>query len=267
MNQSTEIDARLAQGTLITRAAAASALQLFRDLDSLDIEPKGLQDWVSNADKSVEDQIRHALVNAFPDDGVIGEEHGTHAGTSGYTWIIDPIDGTSNFINGIPAWCVVLACVYEQQCVCAVICDPVSEETFTASRGQGAWVNDKRLQVSQVNDLREGSLAVGHSTRVSKRATLSILDYLLENGGLFRRSGSGALDLAYVAAGRMIGFVEAHMNAWDCVAALLMIEEAGGHIEPFEMQSMIEQGGRVIACCPGIYSQVLGVAQNAFDDA
>jgi len=265
MNQVDPIGDRLARATNITVDAAAMALAMFHELDKLNIEPKGLQDWVSNADKSVEDKLRAALLEAFPDDGIIGEEHGNVQGHSGFTWVIDPIDGTSNFINGISCWCVVLACIKDDFCVCSVICEPVSGETFTARQGHGAWLNGQAIRVSQASELGEGSLAVGHSSRVAYQPTLVILDYLLSHGGLFRRSGSGALDLAHVAAGRMIGFTELHMNAWDCVAALLMIEEAGGVIEPFELGTMLENGGRVIACCPGVYDEIASVAAPAYD--
>jgi len=248
----------------IVHGAAELALGLFKDRDSLDIEVKGLQDWVSNADKSVEDTIRAALVSAFPDDGIVGEEHGDVNGTSGFIWVIDPIDGTTNFVNGMPGWCVVLACVLDDHTVSAVIRDPVVGETFEATRGCGATLNGKSIRVSAVDSLDQGTLGVGHSTRVPAGQTLRLLTLLLEQNGLFRRSGSGALDLACVAAGRLIGYVEPHMNAWDCIAAILLVEEAGGVVEPFDMSTMIASGGCVIVASPGVYEQVQGMADDAF---
>lgn len=245
-------------------AAAQTALELFQDRDNLNIEVKGLQDWVSNADKSVETQIRAALEEAWPEDSIVGEEHGKVSGTSGYTWVIDPIDGTTNFVNGTPGWCVVLACVKGDETVCAVICDPVSRETFSALKGHGAWVNERRLQVHTATSLDAGTLGVGHSSRVPARQTLDLLAQLLANRGLFRRGGSGALDLAYVAAGRLIGYVEPHMNAWDCLASLLFIEEAGGRVEPFDMAQMLEGGGRVVTACPGVYDEVLALVSASY---
>ena len=258
------IESRFAQAIKMTSDAAQSALQHFQDRDKLNIERKGLQDWVSNADKSVEDQLRSALQLSFPDDAILGEEHGSVQGDSGFTWVIDPIDGTTNFVNGTPGWCVVLACVHENQCMCSVIVDPVSNETFTASRGGGATVNGRTMRINPATELNQGTLGVGHSPRVPARQTLEMLNLLMSREGLFRRSGSGALDLVYVAAGRLVGFVEVHMNAWDCLAALLMIEEAGGIVEPFDMPTMLAQGGKVVTACPGVYEEVLAMSHKAF---
>jgi len=258
------IEDRLAFAIEITGIAAQSALQLFHERDTLDIERKGLQDWVSNADKSVEDQLRAALNDRYSEDAIIGEEHANTTGTSGYTWIIDPIDGTTNFVNGTPGWCVVLACVHSGQCVCSVICDPVSNELFSAMRGRGAKFNGVLMKTSAARKLNEGTLGVGHSPRVPAKPTIDLLADLLQREGMFRRSGSGALDLAYVAAGRLIGYVEPHMNAWDCVAALMMIEEAGGVVEPFDMQSMLENGARVVTACDGVYDEVVTMVNDAY---
>ena len=248
----------------IVAGAAQAALGLFHDRDNLDIEVKGLQDWVSNADKSVEKQLRAALMDTYPDDSIVGEEHGTVAGTSGFTWVIDPIDGTTNFVNGTPGWCVVLACVQNDQTVCAVICDPVSKETFTGVRGQGAAVNGRPLKAHAATSFSDGTLGVGHSNRVPVEPTLALLTQLLHRQGMFRRGGSGALDLAYVAAGRLIGYVEPHMNAWDCLASLLFIEEAGGIVEPFDMQSMLARGGRVVTAAPGVYNEVASLVEATY---
>ncbi|ASJ75844.1 inositol monophosphatase family protein [Granulosicoccus antarcticus] len=258
------VAARLEFAKGIVAEAAQSALTLFHDRDNLDIEVKGLQDWVSNADKSVEDQIRAAIGDSFPDDSIVGEEHDNVTGSSGFTWVIDPIDGTTNFVNGTPGWCVVLACVQNDQTVCAVICDPVSNENYTGQRGQGAFLNGRRLQAHAANSLSDGTLGVGHNSRIPPEPTLTLLTQLLNRQGLFRRGGSGALDLAYVAAGRLIGYVEPHMNAWDCLASLLFIEEAGGKVEAFNMQHMLEKGGRVITAGPGIYNEVASMVETAY---
>lgn len=255
---------RYAEAQQIVTDAAATALEYFRNLDKLGIEVKGLQDWVSDADKSVETQIRDALSAVFPEDSIVGEEHGTLEGSSGYTWVIDPIDGTTNFITGTPGWCVVLACLLDDQVVCAAVCDPVSRESFSAAKEQGAWLNGRKLQCSAATAINQGTLGVGHNTRVAPQSSGKLLNMLLEREGLFRRSGSGALDLAYVSAGRLIGYVEPHMNAWDCLASLLLIEEAGGVIEPYDMQGMMSQGGRVVVACPGVYDEVLSMTAKAY---
>lgn len=256
---------RQASACAIVERAAEHALTLFRDKDALNIEVKGLQDWVSNADKSVEDLIRAALQEHFPGDGIIGEEHDDIPSVSGYTWVIDPIDGTTNFVNGTPGWCVVLACVNAQRIEHAVVCDPVAGETFAARRGSGATLNGKRISVNTtVTAFDQGTLGVGHSTRVPAHTSATLITRLLHNNGLFRRSGSGALDLAYVAAGRLIGYVEPHMNAWDCLASLLIIEEAGGQIKPYDMEPMLAGGGMVVTGSPGVFEKILRMAEECY---
>jgi myo-inositol-1(or 4)-monophosphatase len=251
----------------IVASAAEHALELFREGDLLDIEVKGVQDWVSNADKSVEDLIRAALGKAFPDDSIVGEEHANKQGSSAFTWVLDPIDGTTNFVNSTPGWCVVIACVENDQTVIAAICDPIAKETFTAIRGQGAKLNGAPIHCSLLDSLDKGTLGVGHSTRVPPGQTIRLVEALLQANGLFRRSGSGALDLAYVAAGRLLGYVEPHMNAWDCLASMLLIEEAGGTVEPFDMPTMLTSGGRAIVAGPNIYSQVQQMAVSAYQQS
>lgn len=246
--------------------AAALALSMFHDRDALAIESKGTQDWVSNADRSVERLIRERLNTAFPDDGIVGEEEEATEGSSGFVWVIDPIDGTTCFVNGIPSWCVVLACVHGETTISAVVTDPNAAETFSATRGGGAKLNGKPMAVSNSTSLSSGSVGVGHSTRISPAGTIALLSSLLDAQGIFRRSGSGALDLAYVAAGRLTGYAEPHMNAWDCLASMLLIEEAGGQVRPFQMAAMLSDGERVIAACPGVYATLLSMSDKAYEE-
>ncbi len=248
----------------IARSAASTALDYFTNIEKLVIEAKGKQDLVSDADKAVEKQIREALRIAFSHDGIIGEEYGDIASKTGYTWVIDPIDGTSSFVNGIPNWCVVLACVYQGATVIGVIIDPVADETYLSVKGHGATLNGRPIKVSSSSSLADGSTAVGFSTRIPIEPTLHVLHNIMQAGGIYYRSGSGALMLAYVAAGRLIGFCEQHMNAWDCIAAILMIEEAGGEVASFSMARMLESGGKVVASCPGVYSQLSTICEKHF---
>lgn len=261
---SIDIAVRHAQAADIVAAAAETALAFFRDRDSLNIETKGRQDWVSQADRDVEKQVRAALAKLYPDDGIVGEEHDNTAGSSGFTWVIDPIDGTTNFVNGMPHWCVVLAGVHEGQTVVAQVCDPNLGETFSARRGQGATLNGQPIRVADVASLDKGSICVGHNARVTPSDTLALMDALLAAGGLFNGSGSGALDLAMVACGRVIGYCEPHMYAWDCLASLLLIEEAGGRVQPFDLDAMIASGGRVVAAAPGVYDALIGMTDGAY---
>lgn len=258
------ITERFAVAKDIVRQAAVTALELFRDPQALQIDAKGRLDWVSNADRTVETQIRDALQTHFPADGIIGEEHGSISGETGFTWIIDPIDGTSSYISNMPGWCVVLACVDANSTVIGVICDPVANETWTATAGGGACLNDLPTRVSAASSLEQGSTAIGHNTRIDDNQTLQILEMLLQAGGKFYTSGSGALMLTYVASGRLLGYCEPHMNAWDCMAALLIIEEAGGLVQKGNHARMMLEGGRVIAGAPGVYNNLLDMSERAY---
>jgi myo-inositol-1(or 4)-monophosphatase len=246
------------------RRAGEVGLAHFRRLETLQIESKGHQDMVSNADRELETLVRDAIAATFPDDGIVGEEHGRTPGTSGYTWIIDPIDGTANFVRGIPAWCVVIACVDAAGPVVGVTHEPSVGETFAASRGGGATLNGKPMNASPSRSLADGSMGVGFSNRVEVAPILRFIDALTGEGGVFYRNASGALMLAYVAAGRLIGYAEPHMNPWDCVAGLLQIEEAGGETYPVAPETMLAEGGPVIAGAAGVYERTRRLALEAF---
>lgn len=248
----------------ITTAAALTALNHFTNRDSLSIESKGDQDWVSNADREVELQIRKAITDQFPDDSIVGEEHDNVQGSSPYTWVIDPIDGTTSFVNAIPGWCVVIACVANHKTVFGVIVDPIAKETFSACDGLPVELNGKPMQASTAKTIGEGFVAVGHSSRVNPADTAQFLAAFLDQGGIFYRIGSGALMLAYVASGRLLGYVEPHMNAWDCLAALYLIERAGGTVQPFDLQTMLTSGGRVVAAGVDVYPAIVKLSDASF---
>ena len=260
----TETHDRLSFALDIVRAAGEAGLVHFRAIDTLAIESKGHQDLVSNADRELEQLIRDAIGARFPDDGIVGEEFGRKAGTSGLTWIIDPIDGTANFVAGIPAWTVVLTCVSADHAEVAVIADPNSGEVYSAARGRGARLNGAAMTVSGSDSLGKGTTGVGFNGRVNAELTVRLIDNLVAEGGVFYRNASGALMLAYVAAGRLIGYTEPHMNAWDCVAGMLLVEEAGGRCWPVKMSRMVEAGGPVIAAGPGVYDQLAGISARAY---
>lgn len=237
----------------LAREAGDRALAHFREIGSLVIEPKGVQDMVSNADREVERLVRDRIGEAFPDDGIIGEEYDPVSGTSGFVWVIDPIDGTANFVRGIPAWTVVLACVRGGVTEIGVIHEPCNDEMFWAARGAGAHLNDDPIRIAETSGINDGSVGVGMNNRTPTGMVVRFIEELLANGGIFYRNASGALMLAYVAAGRLIGYVEPHMNAWDCLAGQLLTAEAGGKVEPQDMGTMLTTGGRVIASAPAVY--------------
>jgi len=260
MNNMKDFAARLEFADQTCRAAGVIAARYFADRASLVVEAKGAQDWVSEADKNVETFIRDRIAEAWPEDGIFGEEHDSKAGTSGFDWVIDPIDGTTNFVNGIPAWTIVLAGVAENKTQIGVIHDPNFDETFAVRRGHGATLNGAPMQVASGVALESGTVSVGYSNRVEAAHVVPVIADLVARGALYHRNASGALSLAYVAAGRMIGYVEEHMNAWDCLAGQLMIEEAGGVIEAQDPGEMIRIGGRVVAGTPDVFESLKGIA-------
>lgn len=243
-----------------TSEAGELTARYFGDREALEVEAKGAQDWVSEADKNVETLLRKLISAAWPHDGIFGEEHADKIGTSGFDWVIDPIDGTTNFVNGIPAWTVVLAGVAENRTQVGVIHDPNFGETFAARRGHGATLNGVPMAVAAGTALDSGTVSVGYSNRVEAAHVVPVISGLVERGALYHRNASGALSLAYVAAGRMLGYMEEHMNAWDCLAGQLMIEEAGGIIEDQDAGDMIRVGGRVVAGTPQVFATLKDLA-------
>lgn len=246
--------------------AGEIALKLFNNRLDLKIETKGTNDWVSNADKEVEQFIRNSLLENRSTDTIIGEEFPHHIGTSEFTWVIDPIDGTTNYINGIPCWSVVIALCKAQSAVMAVTFNPVTNEMFFAEQGCGATCNNKTIKVNDTTELKNGSVGVGRSSRVSFVPTRNLLNSILENGGMFYHNASGAEMLAYVAAGRLVGYCEQIMNAWDCIGGLLLIKEAGGKINSEDHSQILSKGARIIVGSNRVYSQLYNMASFHYNN-
>jgi myo-inositol-1(or 4)-monophosphatase len=262
---SDDLDRRLRFAVDLARRAGELGMRHFRALDQLTIERKGHQDHVSNADRELETLVRDAIAAEYPEDGIVGEEHADQAGVSAHVWVIDPIDGTANFVRGIPAWCVVIACATEGRTAIGVIHEPATGETFYARRGGGAFLNGRSIRVSDAVSLSEGSVGTGFSNRRDPGKITHLIAALFEAGGIFFRNASGALMLAYVGAGRLLGYCEEHMNAWDCLAGLLIIEEAGGVILPPDPAVVISQGTMTLAGAPGIFDEMQRLALAAFN--
>ncbi len=257
-------EARMKFAAALAQRAGELGLDYFRRLDTLTIESKGHQDMVSEADRDVETFIRAALAGEYPDDGIVGEEHAPAKGSSGYVWVIDPIDGTANFVRGIPAWCVVIACARDGVTVTGVIHEPSTGETFYGAKGGGAFLNGKPIKASSGSSLADGSLGIGFSNRRETENVPGLIKDLFDQGGVFYRNASGALMLAYVASGRLLGYIEEHMNAWDCVAGLLLIEEAGGKIVAPDPKTVLEKGTVVVAGGKGVFDKVHALCADAF---
>jgi myo-inositol-1(or 4)-monophosphatase len=257
-----DIAARLARAEVVARRAGALALDHFRARDSLAIEAKRHPtDLVSAADREVETLIRDALALAFPDDAQLGEEHGVSAGSSGLTWVIDPIDGTAPYLNGLPGWCVSIGACDDAGPVIGVIFAPVLGEIFVAARGAGATLNGAPIRVTERFDLRSGLLGLGANDRVPAERVGQMLTALMEAGASWTRYGSGALMLAWVAAGRLVGYAEPRMSAWDCMAGYCLIEEAGGRVLPFPSGEAMLRPAPVLGARPGSYEELLDLCR------
>jgi len=244
---------RFRVATEAIREAGAKGLHFFRNRDELDIQSKGVQDTVSNADRELEAMIRARLETAFPEDAFFGEESGRGAGDlENGIWVVDPIDGTDCFVHSIPVWCVSIAFLVGKDVEIGLIYDPNADELFAARRGHGATVNGVPMKVAQATSFRDGLFSIGYSMRRPYRGTVDILERLLAEDAMFQRNGSGALALAYVAAGRYIGYYEAHINSWDCLAAIGLIREAGGWTNDFLAGDGLFSGNVIAACAPGL---------------
>lgn len=240
--------------------AGKLAVAYYHQRDQLNIEKKhgDGQDLVTVADKKTEDFIREQINQHFPDDAIFGEESGFSQGASGYTWVVDPIDGTSAFIFGLASWCVSIALLDKQKnTVIAAVYDAVHNELFHAMKDHGTYLNNTSVKVNPVSSLNAGLLGVGISTRMPPETIIPFLDKLLHANGMFVRNGSAALMLAYVAAGRLIGYFEPHLNSWDCLAGLLLIQEAGGTTNnSVSHPDFLTKGGCVLASSPDVYQQL-----------
>ncbi|MGN7294311.1 inositol monophosphatase family protein [Rhizobium sp. SAFR-030] len=237
----------------VARAAGALALDYFNRRESLEIEIKAdPHDVVSIADRDVEALLRDRIAERFAEDGFLGEETGLAEGSSGFTWVVDPIDGTSPFVHGMPNWCISVAVLYDGRPVIGVIYVPCHEELYSAAEGHGARLNGRVLLLDDRKTVRNAVTGIGANHHASPEAVGRIVTDLLSRGGNFIRLGSGALMLAYVAAGRLVGYFEPHMHAWDCLAGYCLVKEAGGWYLPFPTEGeRLTKGAPVLAAGPG----------------
>ena len=206
--------------------------------EALELTFKGPQDYLTETDAEVEKLIALRLSQAFPDDGFFGEEGGGAFGAS--VWIVDPIDGTADFARGVAYFCVSIAFVHEGRTQIGVLYDPMAGELFAARHGGGATLNGRPIKVSAIDDPRKSIVELGWSPRAPFDDYLKVATRLNELGAGVKRRGSGALGLAYVAAGRQDAYCELHINAWDAAAAVLLIEEAGGWTNDFLTAQCLE---------------------------
>jgi myo-inositol-1(or 4)-monophosphatase len=249
----TAVKAARRAGTLINRGA--------RDLDLLTISVKGPKDFVSEIDRGAEAAIVDVLLGAYPQHAILAEE-GTAKGKNvdaEYVWIIDPLDGTTNFLHGFPQYCVSIALAHRGVVTQGVIYDPVRNDLFTASRGRGAYLNDRRIRCSKRQHLRECLIGTGFPFRDGSYLDtyLAMMKEMITHTAGLRRPGAAALDLAYVAAGFYDGFWEVGLNPWDVAAGSLLVLEAGGLIGNLAGEGDYLHGGEVIAANPKIFAQMV----------
>ncbi|GGK06765.1 inositol monophosphatase family protein [Pseudomonas matsuisoli] len=259
-----DLSARYTAAKCIAQEAANRGMDYYRRREELTVLNKSedATDVVSVADRDLEDFIRQALTTLFPEDGLLGEERGSEGLDAQCVWVIDPIDGTACFVNGLHNWCVSIGLLVDGEPALGVIADPNHHELFHALKGQGAFVNDSPLKPHKATHVREGLVGVGTTHRPGKAHFLPFLTKLLEEGGMFFRSGSGALMTAYVAAGRLLGYHETRLYAWDCLAGIVMLNEVGGRTNDFLRGNALLEGGPFLAACPGVYEQLEAMTGN-----
>jgi myo-inositol-1(or 4)-monophosphatase len=248
-----EIEIRFWAAQSVARDAGRLAAEAYHRRSELDIERKGTQDLVSEADRACEDRIVGTLQRLFPEDGFVGEERGAKNASAKTVWIIDPIDGTANFLRGIPLWCVSLGLLCDGEFVIGVIYNPVTEELYAARRGKGATLNGRKIEVSQAKSLEEARLGIGYSYRRPPAPHADAVKVLLEAHCEYSRLGSGALGLAFTADGRLEGYWESHINAWDVAAGLCIVKEAGGRVSDFLSGDGLTEGNEVLVSNPHLY--------------
>jgi myo-inositol-1(or 4)-monophosphatase len=242
------------------RKAAGIISRASFDVDKLHIRKKRQNDFVSEVDEAAEEAIIRVLREAYPDHGILAEESGTRdAAKSDYVWVIDPLDGTTNFLHGFPQYCVSIGLLHKGKPTQAVIYDPNRNELFTATKGVGAYLNDRRIRVSRTDRLEDALMGTGFPFREVGHLD----DYLrmfknvtLATSGI-RRPGAAALDLAWVACGRIDGFWEMGLSPWDMAAGALLVREAGGLIGDLDGNEGFLDSGRVVATNAKLFSAML----------
>ena len=247
----TAVKAARRAGNIIARAS--------RNLEVLSVREKAANDYVSEVDAEAERAVIQTLHQAYPNHSILAEESGASGKASEYRWIIDPLDGTTNFLHGFPQYAVSIALEHRGQITQAVIYDPTRNDLFTASKGRGAFLNDTRIRVSKRAHLKGALVGTGFPFRQISHidAYMKMLREMMKNTAGVRRAGSASLDLAYVAAGRLDGFWELGLAPWDMAAGSLLITEAGGLVGDLEGNEGWMESGYIVAGAPKVFAETL----------
>jgi myo-inositol-1(or 4)-monophosphatase len=247
----TAVKAARKAGSIITRASF--------DVDKLTVRRKQQNDFVSEVDDAAEEAIRSTLHDAYPDHGFLGEEGGYKDREAEYLWVVDPLDGTTNFLHGVPQYCVSIALLHKGVPQQGVVFDPNRNELFTATRGVGAYLNDRRIRVSRTDRIDEALIGTGFPFRevVNLDEYTRQLRNIMRTCAGVRRPGAAALDLAWVAAGRYDGFWEMGLSPWDMAAGALLIREAGGLVADLDGEERFLDNGRIVAANSKLFASLL----------
>jgi myo-inositol-1(or 4)-monophosphatase len=247
------------------RSAGKIIVRFLDHLDANDITEKERHDFVTKVDRMAEEEIINTIQRSYPSHNILAEESGLRSGTTNCTWIIDPLDGTINFIHGFPHFCVSIAFQRNDKLEVGVIYDPLRQELFTAVRGMGAQLNNRKIRVSPCKKLDNALLGTGFPSRIEKHIQfyLKTLGVILPQTVGVRRAGSAALDIAYVAAGRLDGFWEMGLKSWDIAAGAVILMEAGGIISDFQGGMGYFKSGEVVAATPKLHKPLVDIIQSA----
>lgn len=253
----------------ITATVRIFILQERINFTNTSIERKGHNDLVSYVDRNAEEMLVKELHRLLPDAGFITEENTTEASDKDFVWIIDPLDGTTNYIHGMPCFCISIALMKGDELVVGIVHELNFDECFYAWKDGGAFMNDKPIRVTEINKLADSLLATGfpYSNYDRMKPYMEIFDYCMRNTHGLRRLGSAAADLAYVACGRFEGFYEYGLNSWDVAAGALLVKEAGGKVTDFKGGSNFIFGGEMIATNPHVADEFLKVVKQKFNEA
>ena len=257
--------------TIAKRAALSASrilLHHFEHLERLNVTIKQRNDFVSDADVQAEREIIQVLRKTYPHPGILAEESGEQPGQDEYQWVIDPLDGTTNFLHGIPHFAISIGFRHKTRLEAALVYDPIRQEMFTASRGAGAQINDRRMRVSGITQMENALLGTGFPFRHPQHQPA----YLKVFGGLFgkcveiRRAGAASLDLAYVASGRLDAYWEFGLKEWDIAAGMLLVREAGGLVSDFAGGDDFMKSGNIVAGNPKVFKALLREMQPHLND-
>lgn len=244
------------------RKASKTVIRDFGEIENLQVSLKGPGDFVTNCDKKVEKILIDELLKARPSYSILSEEIGEINNDDSFKWIIDPIDGTSNFLHGVPHFAISVGLEHNKEIICGIIYDPIKDEMFTAEKGNGSYINNQRMRVSSRSKLEDCMIFTGGPKRDAKNRELALKEYYKFSIKVLtpiRKLGSASLDMAYVAAGRCDGFLQRNLNYWDVAAGIILVKEAGGFVTDFNGENEYIQNKTILATNAKINEEMIEV--------